>query len=52
MNDEEHSVNVVLIDVEQIASNKECIVGGEDADVSIMRTNEIAKGTTLEARQT
>ena len=48
MNDEEHSVNVVLIDVEQIASNKECIVGG--ADVSILRTNEIAKGTTLEAR--
>ena len=25
-----------LIDVEKIASNKECIVGGEDADVSIM----------------
>ena len=38
-----------LIDVEKIASNKECIVGGEDADVSIMRTNEIAKRTTLEA---
>ena len=32
-----------LIDVEKIASNKECI------DVSIMRTNEIAKQTTLEA---
>ena len=41
--------NEELIDVVQIASNKECIVGGEDADVSIMRTNEIAKGTTLEA---
>ena len=27
-----------LIDVEKIASNKECIVGGEVADVSIMRT--------------
>ena len=38
-----------LIDVEKIASNKECIVGGEVADVSIMRTNEIAKRTTLEA---
>ena len=38
-----------LIDVEKIASNKECIVGGEDAYVSIMRTNEIAKRTTLEA---
>ena len=38
-----------LIDVEKIASNKECIVGGEDADVSIMRTNEIVKRTTLEA---
>ena len=38
-----------LIDVAKIASNKECIVGGEDADVSIMRTNEIAKRTTLEA---
>ena len=38
-----------LIDVEKIASNKECIVGGEDAVVSIMRTNEIAKQTTLEA---
>ena len=38
-----------LIDVEKIASNKECIVGGEDADASIMRTNEIAKRTTLEA---
>ena len=38
-----------FIDVEKIASNKECIVGGEDADVSIMRTNEIAKRTTLEA---
>ena len=38
-----------LIDVEKIASNKECIVGGEDADVSIMRTNEIPKRTTLEA---
>ena len=38
-----------LIDVEKIASNKECIVGGEDADVSIMRTNEKAKRTTLEA---
>ena len=37
-----------LIDVEKIASNKECIVGGEDADVSIMRTNEISKRTTLE----
>ena len=31
-----------LIDVEKIASNKECIVDGEDVDVSIMRTNEIA----------
>ena len=41
--------NDELIDVVQIASNKDCIVGGEDADVSIMRTNEIAKGTTLEA---
>ena len=39
-----------LIDVEKIASNKECIVGSEDAGVSIMRTNEIAKRTTLEAR--
>ena len=38
-----------LIDVEKIASNKECIVVGEVADVSIMRTNEIAKRTTLEA---
>ena len=38
-----------LIDVEKIASNKECIVGGEVADVSIMRTNEIAERTTLEA---
>ena len=38
-----------LIDVEIIASNTKCIVGGEDADVSIMRTNEIAKPTTLEA---
>ena len=38
-----------LIDVEKIASNKECIVGGEDADVSIMRTNEISKRTSLEA---
>ena len=38
-----------LKDVEKIASNEECIVGGEDADVSIMRTNEIAKRTTLEA---
>ena len=38
-----------LIDVEKIASNKECSSGGEDADVSIMRTNEIAKRTTLEA---
>ena len=38
-----------LIDVEKIASNKECIVGGGDADVSIMRTDEIAKRTTLEA---
>ena len=38
-----------LIDVEKIASNKECIVGGEDADVSIMRTNEIAMRTTLDA---
>ena len=34
---------------EKIASNKECIAGGEDADVSIMRTNAIAKRTTLEA---
>ena len=32
-----------LIDVEKIASNKECIVGGEDGDVSIMRTNEIGE---------
>ena len=38
-----------VIDVEKIASNKECIVGGEDADASIVRTNEKAKGTTLEA---
>ena len=38
-----------LIDVGKTTSNKECIVGGEDADASIMRTNEIAKGTTLEA---
>ena len=38
-----------LIDVEKIASNKEWIVGGEDADVSIIITNEIAKRTTLEA---
>ena len=38
-----------LIDVEKIASNKECIVGGEDADASIVRTNEKAKETTLEA---
>ena len=38
-----------LIDVEKIASNKECIVGGEDADASTVRTNEKAKGTTLEA---
>ena len=38
-----------LIDVERIASNKEIIADGEDADVSIMRTNEIAKETTLEA---
>ena len=38
-----------LIDVGKITSNKECIVGGEDADASIMRTNEIAKRTTLEA---
>ena len=38
-----------LIDIEKIASNKECIVGGEDADVSITRTNVIAKRTTLEA---
>ena len=38
-----------LIDVEKIAANTKCIVGGEDADVSIMRTNEIAKPTTLEA---
>ena len=37
------------IDVEKIASNKECIVGDEDADVSIMRTNEIAKRTKLDA---
>ena len=38
-----------LIYIEKIASNKECIVGGEDADLSIMRTNKIAKRTTLEA---
>ena len=38
-----------LTDVETIASNKESIVGGEDADASIVRTNEIAKGTRLEA---
>ena len=38
-----------LIDVEKIASNKENIVGGEDADASIMRTNEIANQTTLKA---
>ena len=38
-----------LIDVEKIASNTENIVGGEDADVSIMRTNEIANRTTLKA---
>ena len=37
-----------LIDVDKLASNKECIVGGEDADASIMRTNEIANRTTLE----
>ena len=38
-----------LIDVEKIASNTENIVGGEDADVSIKRTNEIANRTTLKA---
>ena len=38
-----------LIDVDKLASNKEYIVGGEDADASIMRTNEIANRTTLEA---
>ena len=38
-----------LIDEEIMAPNKECIVGDEDADVSIMRTNEIGKRTTLEA---
>ena len=37
------------IDSQQKDEFTECIVGGEDADVSIMRTNEIAKRTTLEA---
>ena len=38
-----------LIVVEKIASNTKCIVGGDDANVSIMRTNEIAKRTIIEA---
>ena len=41
--------NAKFIDVGRIALSKESIVGGEDADASIVRTNGIAKGTTLEA---
>ena len=41
--------NAKFIDVRRITSSKECIVFCEDANVSIMRTNEIAKGTSLEA---
>ena len=41
--------NAKFIDGRRIASSKESTVGGEDADASIMRTNWIANGTTLEA---
>ena len=40
---------VGLTDVERIDSNNLYNAGGEDADCSIMNTNYIANGTTLEA---
>ena len=39
----------ILLSKAESASSKESNVGGEDADASIVSTNEIAKGTTIEA---